>query len=172
MFYQRIWHALFWHKLIYFCALTFTTTKSLRKYPINFSYYPSLNNMEWCRTALVTFAVKPKDPSFNHTKIFCTDQYRPTQVCYLSQFYLWGHPFMTSTWRGEGVRLRWTHVDEGRGVKPHEDYTLKIKIRVHWRHTVFFSCKEVFVFFTRISSLDRNKVEILLRSKLLIVQFK
>src|SRR6218665_2987446 len=26
-----------------------------------------------------------------------------------------GHPFMTSTRRGEGVRLRWTHVDGGRG---------------------------------------------------------
>ena len=32
-----------------------------------------------------------------------------------------GHPFMTSTRRGEGVRLRWTHVDRGRGVKPHVD---------------------------------------------------
>ena len=32
-----------------------------------------------------------------------------------------GHPFMTSTWRGEGVRLRWTHVDGGRGVQPHVD---------------------------------------------------
>jgi len=32
--------------------------------------------------------------------------------------------------------------------------TQKIKIRVCWRHPVFFSCKEVGVFFTRISSLD------------------
>ena len=32
-----------------------------------------------------------------------------------------GHPFMTSTRRGEGVRLRWTHVDGGRGVQPHVD---------------------------------------------------
>ena len=31
-----------------------------------------------------------------------------------------GHPFMTSTRRGEGVRLRWTQVDRG-GVKPHMD---------------------------------------------------
>jgi len=26
-----------------------------------------------------------------------------------------GHPFMTFTRRGRGVRLRWTHVDGGRG---------------------------------------------------------
>src|SRR6218665_3036690 len=32
-----------------------------------------------------------------------------------------GNPFMTSTRRGEGVRLRWTHVDGGRGVQPHVD---------------------------------------------------
>src|SRR6218665_879769 len=29
-----------------------------------------------------------------------------------------GHPFMTSTRRGEGVRLRWTHVDGGGGQAP------------------------------------------------------
>ena len=29
------------------------------------------------------------------------------------------HPFMTSTRSGEGVRLRWTHVDGG--VQPHVD---------------------------------------------------
>ena len=65
---------------------------------------------------------------------------------------LWGHPFM-----GEGVRLRWTHVDGGGGSSQMWTSTQKIKIRVHWRHTVFFSCKEVGVFFTRISSLDRKK---------------
>ena len=32
-----------------------------------------------------------------------------------------GHPFMTSSRRGEGVRLRWTHVDGGREVKSHVD---------------------------------------------------
>jgi len=26
-----------------------------------------------------------------------------------------GHPFMTFTWKGEGVRLRWTHVECGGG---------------------------------------------------------
>src|SRR6218665_3235917 len=42
-----------------------------------------------------------------------------------------GHPFMTSTRRGEGVRLSWTHVDEGRGSRPMWTSTQKIKIRVH-----------------------------------------
>ena|SRR6218665_2438322 len=81
---------------------------------------------------------------------------------------VWGHPFMTSTRRGRGVRLRWTHVDGGRGSSPMWTSTHKLKIRVHWRHTVFFSCKEVGIFFTRISSLDRKKVEIFLRYKLVI----
>src|SRR6218665_2766817 len=57
-----------------------------------------------------------------------------------------GHPFMTSTRRGEGVRLRWTHVDGGRGSSPMWTSTQKIKIRVHRRHTVFFSCKVCDVF--------------------------
>ena len=35
-------------------------------------------------------------------------------------FRIRGHPFMTST-RGERFRLRWTHVDGGREVKPHVD---------------------------------------------------
>src|SRR6218665_686797 len=42
-----------------------------------------------------------------------------------------GHPFMTSTRRGEGVRLRWTHVDGGRGSSPMWTSTQKIKIRVY-----------------------------------------
>jgi len=32
-------------------------------------------------------------------------------------YYIRGHPFMTSTRKGEGVRLWWTHVDGGRGVQ-------------------------------------------------------
>ena len=32
---------------------------------------------------------------------------------------------------GEGVRLRWTHVDGGRGSSPMWTSTQKIKIRVH-----------------------------------------
>ena len=32
-----------------------------------------------------------------------------------------GHPFMTSTQREEGVRLRWTHVDGASRVKPYVD---------------------------------------------------
>jgi len=55
-----------------------------------------------------------------------------------------GYPFMTYTRRG--VRLRWTHVDEGGGSSPMWTSTQKIKIRVHQRHTVFFSCKEVGIF--------------------------
>src|SRR6218665_2613203 len=58
-----------------------------------------------------------------------------------------GLPFMTSTRRGEGIRLRWTHVDGGRGFSPMWTSTQKIKIRAHRCHTVFFSCKEVGVFF-------------------------
>src|SRR6218665_1309601 len=58
---------------------------------------------------------------------------------------------------GEGVRLRWTYVDGGRGSSPMWTSTQTIKIRAHRRHTVFFSCQEVGVFFTRISSLDRKK---------------
>src|SRR6218665_1569694 len=42
-----------------------------------------------------------------------------SQECSLSSQYLMlsirGHPFMTSTRRGEGVGLRWTHVDGGSG---------------------------------------------------------
>src|SRR6218665_1378552 len=34
-------------------------------------------------------------------------------VCWTVNREVRGHPFMTSTWRG--VRLRWTHVDGGRG---------------------------------------------------------
>ena len=41
--------------------------------------------------------------------------------------------------------------------------------KLNWRHTVFFSCKEVGVSFTKILSLDRKKVEIFLRYKLLKV---
>ena len=41
-----------------------------------------------------------------------------------------GHPFMTSTRRGEGVRLRWTHVDGARGGpaacgRPHRNLKLE-----------------------------------------------
>ena len=41
-------------------------------------------------------------------------------------------------------------------------------MRVHWHHPVFFSCKEVGVFFTIISSLDGIKVDIFWRYKLVI----
>jgi len=48
-------------------------------------------------------------------------------------------------------------VDGGRGSIPMWTSTQKSKIWVHWRHTVFFSCKEVGTFFTRFFSLDRKK---------------
>ena len=64
-----------------------------------------------------------------------------------------GHPFMTSTRRGSGSSERiWTG---GGRVTPMS--TQKIKIRVHWHHPVFFSCKEVGVFLTRISSFSGIK---------------
>src|SRR6218665_1851151 len=42
---------------------------------------------------------------------------------------IWGHPFMTSTRREEGVRLRWTHVDGGGGPAPcgHPHRKLKLE---------------------------------------------
>jgi len=61
------------------------------------------------------------------------------------------HPFMTSTRRGGGGS---GSGGRGRGVSPMWTSTQKIKIRVHWRHPVFFSCKEVCVFFIRISSFN------------------
>jgi len=66
---------------------------------------------------------------------------------------------MTSTRRvsGSGGRM-WTS-------------TQKIKIRVHGHHTVFSSCKEFGIIFTRISSLDRKKVEIFLQYNLFLSQF-
>ena len=49
----------------------------------------------------------------------------------MSNFMVRGHTFMTSTRRGEGVRLMWTHVDGGGGSSPMWTSTQKIKIRVH-----------------------------------------
>ena len=57
---------------------------------------------------------------------------------------------------GEGVRLRWTHVDRGGGGQaPCE--RLHRKLKLESTDPPFFSCKEVGVFFTRISSLDGIK---------------
>jgi len=60
---------------------------------------------------------------------------------------------MTSTFRGEGR----TEADacEWRGFS--SLYTSTQKIRIHRRHSVLFSCKEVRVFKTRISFLDGIK---------------
>ena len=77
---------------------------------------------------------------------------------------------------GEGVRLRWTHVDGG-GSSPMWTFTQKIKIRVHWHRKLKLESTDVILpsshakklaFFIRISSFDRKKVEIFLRYKLVI----
>jgi len=81
----------------------------------------SLATMQICNRTSTTVAT-----DFNHSYLF---MFR-------------GHPFMTSTWRG--VRFRWTHVDGESS--PMWTSTQKIKIRVTWRHAVFFSCKEVSIF--------------------------
>ena len=106
---------------------------------------------------------------FVHCQSFCrltvnmiTDENRKN-VCDIR-----GHPFMTSTRRGRGSGSGEPCGRGERGSSPMWTSTQKIKIRVHWRHTVYFSCKEVGVIFTRISSLDRKKVEIFLRYKLVI----
>src|SRR6218665_1353325 len=82
---------------------------------------------------------------------------------------------MTSKWREEGVRFRKMHVDGGSPAPcgcpmqndPMQTSTQKIKIRVHWRHTVFFSCKEVGVFLNQNFVFGQKKVDIFLRYKLL-----
>src|SRR6218665_1839481 len=58
---------------------------------------------------------------------------------------------------GGGGQAQVDACGRGRGSSPMRTSTQKIKIRVHRRHTVFFSCKEVGIFFTRISSLDKKK---------------
>jgi len=76
----------------------------------------------------------------------------------IGPMWIWGHPFMTSTRRGEReVKAQVDACGRGRGLSPMWTSTQKMKIRVHWRYPVFFSCKEVGVFFTRISSLDGIK---------------
>src|SRR6218665_197495 len=50
--------------------------------------------------------------------VHCMHIYAYVHVCtYVWCNHIRGHPFMTSTQKG--VRLRWTHVDEG--IKPHVD---------------------------------------------------
>jgi len=80
---------------------------------------------------------------------------------------VWGHPLMTSTRSGMG-QAQVDACGRGEGVCPMWTSTQKINIRVHWRHPLFFSCKEVGVFFTRILSLDGIKVDIFRRYKLII----
>ena len=79
-----------------------------------------------------------------------------------------GHPFMTSTRRGEGVRLRWTHVDGEGGPAPCGRPHRKLKLESTDGILSSSRAKKLASFFTRISSLDRKKVEIFLRYKLVI----
>ena len=75
-----------------------------------------------------------------------------------------GHPFMTSTRRGKGGQA---HVDGGRGPapcgRPHRKLKLESTDIILSSHA-----KKLVSFFTRILSLDRKKVEIFLRYKLVI----
>src|SRR6218665_3539182 len=74
---------------------------------------------------------------------------------------------VTSTRRG--VRLRWTG---GGGPAPCGRPHRKLKLESTDVILSSSHAKKLASFFTRISSLDRKKVEIFLRYKLLIVQFK
>jgi len=58
---------------------------------------------------------------------------------------------MTST--GSGGRMRTRGGGSAQCGRPHR----KILIRANLRHPVFFTCKEVGIFWTRISSLDGIK---------------
>src|SRR6218665_459629 len=67
-----------------------------------------------------------------------------------------GHPFMTSTQRREGVRLRWTHVDGGGGPAPCGRPHRKLKLESTDVILSSSHAKKLASFFTRISSLDRK----------------
>src|SRR6218665_2228429 len=79
-----------------------------------------------------------------------------------------GHPFMTSTRKGGGVRLRSTHVDGGGGLAPCGRPHRKLKLESTDVILSSSHAKNLASFLTRISSLDREKVEIFLRYKLVI----
>jgi len=53
---------------------------------------------------------------------------------------------MTSIRRGREIRLRWMHLERWRGSSHMWMSTQEIKIRVHLRHPVFFSYKEIGIF--------------------------
>jgi len=67
---------------------------------------------------------------------------------------LTGHPFMTSTQRGSDSSERMGTEGGGQeNSRPTWTSAQKNKIRFHWIHPVFFSCKQVDVFLLRVSSL-------------------
>ena len=122
------------------------------------------------------FTIRSNSPTFQTE--FHGNSRREVRVTWIPDYRAWRHFGFSVAglgafhlWRphgGEGVRLRWTHVDGG-GVQLYVDAsTQKIKIRAHWHHPVFFSCKEFAVFFSRISSLDGVKIGIFRRYQLVI----
>src|SRR6218665_2210704 len=86
----------------------------------------------------------------------------------LGHKHLRGHPFMTSTRRGgEGVRLRWTHVDGGGGAapcgRPHR------KLKLESTDVILSSSRaKKLAFFYQNFVFGQKKVEIFLRYKLVI----
>src|SRR6218665_1130000 len=87
-----------------------------------------------------------------------------------TQTLLWGHPFMTSTRRGEEVGQ--AKVDAcgrgGRGQAPCGRPHRKLKLESTDVILSSSPAKKLASFFTRISSLDGIKVEIFRRYKLVI----
>src|SRR6218665_1328181 len=79
-----------------------------------------------------------------------------------------GHPFMTSTRRGGGGRAQVDACGQGKGVQPHVDVHRKLKLESTDVILSSSHAKKLVSFFTRISSLDRKKVDIFLRYKLVI----
>src|SRR6218665_2507318 len=78
-----------------------------------------------------------------------------------------GHPFMTSTRRGEGVRLRWMHVDGGKGGpapcgRPHR------KLKLESTDVILSSHAKKLASFYQNFVFGQKKVEIFLRYKLVI----
>src|SRR6218665_2589366 len=78
-----------------------------------------------------------------------------------------GHPFMTSTRRGEGVGLRWTHVDGGRGPAPCGRPHRKLKLESTDFILSSSHAKTVDVFHQNFV-FGQKKMEIFLRYKLVI----
>src|SRR6218665_3982655 len=84
----------------------------------------------------------------------------PTQILPIDVRGVGGHPFMTSTRRREGFRLRWSHVDGGGGPAPCGRPHRKLKLESTDVILSSSHAKKLAPFFTRISSLDRKKISV------------